>query len=188
MGCEETGEFISSFWDEYWNPEIASAFGRKDSVVHEALIQAPPSTATDVEPDASMFESPSCQVSSLSFFSPSPCHRHLNQSNCPSQSDTSESSTSTNDEPSPHGCSFLRSVQSHLEEYPTTGGAYIEILFSHREAAAAFPRWHVRRSCVRGFSELAEALVRREWRADREEDEEAATSFRYEAMRIAVCE
>ncbi|KAJ6631578.1 hypothetical protein B0H10DRAFT_2207209 [Mycena sp. CBHHK59/15] len=86
-------------------------------------------------------------------------------------------------EPAYQGCAYLQDIQSQLEEYPTTGGEYIESIFTHRQNFFAFPGGH--RCCARAFSDLACALQRREWRADREADTEAVTAFHYEALLIA---
>ncbi|KAJ7502997.1 hypothetical protein B0H11DRAFT_613860 [Mycena galericulata] len=86
-------------------------------------------------------------------------------------------------EPSYQGCAYLQSIQSQLESFPTTGGEYIESIFTHRQIFFAFPGGH--RCCARAFSDLACSLQRREWRADREADQEAVSAFNYEAEFIA---
>ncbi|KAJ6589894.1 hypothetical protein DFH09DRAFT_1245174 [Mycena vulgaris] len=86
-------------------------------------------------------------------------------------------------EPSYQGCAYLQSIQSQLDSFPTTGGEYIESIFTHRQIFFAYPGGH--RCCARGFSDLACSLQRREWRADREADMEAVTAFHYEAEFIA---
>ncbi|KAJ7772097.1 hypothetical protein DFH07DRAFT_215722 [Mycena maculata] len=87
-------------------------------------------------------------------------------------------------EPSYQGCAYLQSIQSQLETFPTTGGeSYIESIFTHRQIFFAYPGGH--RCCARAFSDLACSLQRREWRADREADMEAASAFHYEAEFIA---
>ncbi|KAJ7072629.1 hypothetical protein C8F01DRAFT_1243667 [Mycena amicta] len=86
--------------------------------------------------------------------------------------------------PSFQGCELLKSIQSQLDTFPTTGGApYIEAILTHRQIFFAFPGGH--RCCARAFSDLACSLQRREWRADRDSDMEAATAFNYEAQFIA---
>lgn len=86
-------------------------------------------------------------------------------------------------EPSYQGCAYLQSIQSQLETFPTTGGEYIESIFTHRQIFFAFPGGH--RCCARAFSDLACSLRRRESRADREADMEAVSAFNYEAEFIA---
>ncbi|KAF7362259.1 hypothetical protein MVEN_00572300 [Mycena venus] len=88
-------------------------------------------------------------------------------------------------EPPYHGCAYLQTIQSQLdsEKFPTTGGEYIEAIFTHRQIFFAFPGGH--RSCAIAFSDIACHLQRREWRADREADMEAVTAFNYEAQFIA---
>ncbi|KAF8806551.1 hypothetical protein BYT27DRAFT_7102218, partial [Phlegmacium glaucopus] len=77
------------------------------------------------------------------------------------------------------GCAYLQSIRSQLEEYPTTGGEYLDAIFTHREILHSYPAVH--RDCARGFSDLAYLLEKRAWRSDREADTEAVTAFRYEA-------
>lgn len=79
------------------------------------------------------------------------------------------------------GCGLLQAIQDQLcsDSYPTTAAAYLEVIFTHREVLYACPQLH--RGCAMGFSELAAMLDRREWRADREGDGEAAAAFRHEA-------
>ncbi|KAJ7686539.1 hypothetical protein B0H17DRAFT_714067 [Mycena rosella] len=93
------------------------------------------------------------------------------------------SSESRPDPPEPQGCALLQSIHSRLESFGTTGGEYIECIFAHRQIFFAFPGGH--RCCARAFSDLACELQRREWRADREADLEAASAFCYEAEFIA---
>jgi len=82
-----------------------------------------------------------------------------------------------------HGCAYLQAIQAQLEIYPTTGGDYLEAIFTHREILSAFPEGH--RYCARGFNDIAYALEHRAWRADRDADCEAVSAFRYEAWLIA---
>ncbi|KAJ6491832.1 hypothetical protein C8R47DRAFT_442632 [Mycena vitilis] len=86
-------------------------------------------------------------------------------------------------EPPYQGCAYLQAIQSQLENFHTTGGEYIESIFTHRQIFFAFPGGH--RCCARAFSDLACSLQQRDWRADRESDMEAATAFHYEAQFIA---
>ncbi|KAI0691910.1 hypothetical protein BC835DRAFT_95316 [Cytidiella melzeri] len=81
----------------------------------------------------------------------------------------------------PSGCALLQATHDMLcsGHYPTTGGAYLELIFTHREILYACPQLH--RDCAMGFSDLAQTLERRDWRADREGDGEAVAAFRYEA-------
>jgi len=46
----------------------------------------------------------------------------------------------------------------------------------------ASPREH--EGCARAFSDIAKKLDDREWRADRESDQEAVTAFLHEAMTV----
>ncbi|KAF7298078.1 hypothetical protein HMN09_01029100 [Mycena chlorophos] len=84
--------------------------------------------------------------------------------------------------PSYQGCEFLQAIQSQLD-FPTTGGAYIDTILTHRQIFYAYPRGH--QCCSRAFSDFACALQQREWRADRDSDVEAAAAFNYEAQVIA---
>ncbi|KAF7315176.1 hypothetical protein MIND_00032000 [Mycena indigotica] len=90
---------------------------------------------------------------------------------------------STPSSPSFQGCEFLQSIHSQLDNFPTTGGAYIESIFTHRQIFFAYPGGHL--CCAKAFSDLACSLQRREWRADRDSDMEAVTAFNYEAQFIA---
>lgn len=83
-----------------------------------------------------------------------------------------------------YGCAYLQAIQTQLDTYPTTGGDYLEAIFTHREIFSAFPEAH--RSCARGFSDIAYALEHRAWRADRDADSEAVSAFRHEAWMIAA--
>lgn len=67
--------------------------------------------------------------------------------------------------------------------FPTTGGEYLEAIFTHREAISAFPQAH--KECAIAFSDLAEELAERDSRADRDGDPEAVAAFRHEAWVIA---
>ena len=82
------------------------------------------------------------------------------------------------------GCGYLQALLTQIEHYPTTGGEYLEAIFTHREAFYNHPPGH--RSCARGFSDIAYAVEQRAWRADREADAEAAVAFRHEAWVIAA--
>ncbi|TFY57600.1 hypothetical protein EVJ58_g6925 [Rhodofomes roseus] len=73
--------------------------------------------------------------------------------------------------------------QLQAGQYATTGGDYLEIILTHRDAFYAFPDGH--RTCAIGFSDIALDLERRETRPDRESDPEAAAAFRHEAIVIA---
>ncbi|KAE9400628.1 hypothetical protein BT96DRAFT_919294 [Gymnopus androsaceus JB14] len=99
------------------------------------------------------------------------------------QSDTAESdysNTSTRSES--YGCAYLQAIQSQMDSYPTTGGEYLEAIFTHREILSSYPMAH--RECARGFSDIAYTLEQRAWRADREADTEAVAAFRHEAWSI----
>ncbi|KIK67527.1 hypothetical protein GYMLUDRAFT_876025 [Collybiopsis luxurians FD-317 M1] len=101
------------------------------------------------------------------------------------QSDTAESeSSSTSTRSEYYGCAYLRAIQAQLESYPTTGGEYLEAIFTHREIFSSYPEGH--RDCARGFSDLAYMLEHRAWRADRDADTEAVAAFRHEAWTIAA--
>jgi hypothetical protein len=92
------------------------------------------------------------------------------------------SSSSTSDEH--YGCAYLQAIRSQLDGYQTTGGEYLEAIFTHREILSAYPAAH--HLCARGFSDMAYALEQRAWRADRDADTEAVAAFRYEAWNIAA--
>lgn len=81
------------------------------------------------------------------------------------------------------GCAYLQAIQAQLEDYQTTGGEYLEAIFTHREILSAYPAAH--QECARAFSDLAYSLETRAWRADREADSEAVSAFRHEAWVIA---
>jgi hypothetical protein len=83
----------------------------------------------------------------------------------------------------PFGCPLLRSLHYHIEAYPTTGGAYLSTIFTHRALFDASPKEHV--ECARAFSDLARGIDDRMWRPDRESDQEAVTAFLNEAMTVA---
>jgi len=83
----------------------------------------------------------------------------------------------------PFGCPLLLSIHYHIEAYPTTGGAYLDTIFIHRALLHASPREH--EWCSRALSDLASKIDDREWRADRESDQEAVTAFLHEAMAVA---
>ncbi|KAF5393486.1 hypothetical protein D9757_000498 [Collybiopsis confluens] len=101
------------------------------------------------------------------------------------QSDTAESDCSNTSTRSEHyGCAYLRTIQAQLESYPTTGGEYLEAIFTHREIFFSYPEAHI--DCARGFSDIAHMLEHRAWRADREADTEAVAAFRHEAWTIAA--
>ncbi|TFK44918.1 hypothetical protein BDQ12DRAFT_673812 [Crucibulum laeve] len=99
-------------------------------------------------------------------------------------SECSSSSSSHNHQEESYGCAYLQTIRSQLDNYPTTGGEYLEAIFTHREILLSFPAAH--HQCARGFSDLAYMLEQRAWRADREADTEAVTAFRHEAWTIAA--
>ncbi|KAG6850860.1 hypothetical protein H0H93_007478 [Arthromyces matolae] len=82
-----------------------------------------------------------------------------------------------------YGCEYLKTIGRQLDNYATTGGEYLEAIFTHREILASYPSAH--HECARGFTDIARMLEQRAWRADREADMEAVTAFRYEAWCIA---
>lgn len=93
--------------------------------------------------------------------------------------------TATVDVQPPCGCALLQGIRDQLllERYPTTGGEYLEAIFTHREVFFAFPEGH--QMCAIGFTDLAKDLETRNARADRDGDGEAAAAFRHEAWVIA---
>lgn len=82
-----------------------------------------------------------------------------------------------------YGCAYLQMIREQLNNYPTTGGEYLDAIFTHREILCAYPVAH--RNCARAFSDLAYSIEQRAWRADRDADTEAVTAFRHEAWMIA---
>ncbi|OJT10572.1 hypothetical protein TRAPUB_12908 [Trametes pubescens] len=106
----------------------------------------------------------------------------------PSPSPPSNASSAAS-APPPCGCVYLQSIGRRIRggSYATTGGDYLEAIFTHREAFFAYPPGH--RGCAIGFSELAQDLEGRNlpegWRADWDGDSEAAAAFRHEAWVIA---
>ncbi|KDQ52839.1 hypothetical protein JAAARDRAFT_39821 [Jaapia argillacea MUCL 33604] len=98
------------------------------------------------------------------------------------QSQAAQSLSSTTEEER-YGCALLQTLQSQLEQYQTTGGEYLDVIFTHREMYIAHPQGH--RCCARGFTDIARFLEMRPWRADRESDAEAVAAFRHEAIMVA---
>lgn len=88
-------------------------------------------------------------------------------------------------ESAPCGCELLRAIRAQLtsDHFPTTGGEYLEAIFTHREVFHALPQRH--RDCAVAFSDLASCLEKRGWRPDRDADYEAVAAFRHEAWVIA---
>ena len=93
-----------------------------------------------------------------------------------------------------HGCAYLQAVGAQIRAgvYGTTGGDYLETIFTHREALYAFPAGH--RACALGFDALAQELAHRQHphphsqhahRPDWDGDSEAVSAFRHEAWVIA---
>jgi hypothetical protein len=70
-----------------------------------------------------------------------------------------------------------------MDKYSTTGGDYLETLFTHREIFSAYPHAHLH--CARALSDIATAIERREWRCDRDDDYEAVAAFRHEAQSVS---
>ncbi|KAI0042556.1 hypothetical protein FA95DRAFT_1564203 [Auriscalpium vulgare] len=104
---------------------------------------------------------------------------------------TSASSPSSDVRHSPSPCALLQAItglydesDADLENFPTTCGAYLELIFTHREAFAAAP--HAHEGCPAGFTALARTLELRAWRADRDADIEAVNAFRHEAWMVAA--
>ena len=85
----------------------------------------------------------------------------------------------------PCGCGLLQAVRGQLtsNRFITTGGEWLDVIFTHREVFNAYPQGH--RECAVGFTDLASFLESREWRADRDSDAEAIAAFRHEAWVIA---
>jgi hypothetical protein len=114
---------------------------------------------------------------------------HLSLRNRLDQSDTTASSSSSDARDTPAPCAFLEALTRSYDpdaadELQTTCGAYLELIFIHREAFAARPSAHA--GCSAGFSALARALELRAWRADRDADSEAVAAFRHEAWMVAA--
>ncbi|KAJ6497652.1 hypothetical protein C8R45DRAFT_983728 [Mycena sanguinolenta] len=109
---------------------------------------------------------------------------HTDDSNMPELEETPHlrPNSPSDSEPSYQGCAYLQAIQSQLklENSHTTGGEFIELIFTHRSLLFAFPGGHA--CCARAFSDLACSLQRREWTADREANME---TFNYEAQFIA---
>ncbi|KAI0767116.1 hypothetical protein C8Q74DRAFT_932616 [Fomes fomentarius] len=110
----------------------------------------------------------------------------------PSPSASQASSSANTGTPYGQGCAYLQAIHDQIRAggYITTGGDYLETIFTHREALYAYPQGH--RMCAVGFSELANDLARRErqhlasgWRPDWDGDSEAVSAFRHEAWVIA---
>lgn len=74
-------------------------------------------------------------------------------------------------------------MRRQLDNYTTTGGEYLETIFTHREILSSYPSAH--HQCARAFSDIAYMLEQRAWRADRDADSEAVSAFRHEAWTIA---
>ncbi|KAI0827988.1 hypothetical protein BC628DRAFT_1317420 [Trametes gibbosa] len=109
----------------------------------------------------------------------------------PSSPARPSNASSSGSAPPPCACAYLQALRGQINagSYATTGGDYLEAIFTHREAFFAFPPGH--RGCAIGFSELAQDLDGRQlpqvdgWRADWDGDSEAAAAFRHEAWVIA---
>ncbi|KAL0571797.1 hypothetical protein V5O48_010171 [Marasmius crinis-equi] len=114
-----------------------------------------------------------------------------------SQSDTTSESSNPSNQPTQsrndssthneiYGCAYLKILQGQiaLDGYSTTGGDYLEAIFTHREIFTSFPPSHT--ECARAFSDIAFSLERRAWRADRDADTEAVAAFRHESWMIAA--
>ena len=84
----------------------------------------------------------------------------------------------------PCGCGLLQAMHAQLTSglCPTTGGAYLETIFTHREVFSAFPQGH--RDCAIAFSQLASSLEARAW-SEGKEGGEAVAAPRHEAWVIA---
>jgi len=85
----------------------------------------------------------------------------------------------------PCGCAYLRAIRHQLQwgSYTTTGGDYLDAIFTHREILFSQPMAHT--DCARAFSDLAAMLEKRAWRSDRDADPEAVAAFRHEAWVVA---
>ncbi|KAL6305174.1 hypothetical protein BKA93DRAFT_817119 [Sparassis latifolia] len=105
----------------------------------------------------------------------------MNAGTSPSPSASSSSTESVD-----AGCALLQAIREEVRigRYPTTGGEYLEAIFTHREVFSAYPQGH--RMCSVGFSDLAQDLEQRSGRADRDADPEAVAAFRHEAAWIAA--
>jgi hypothetical protein len=80
------------------------------------------------------------------------------------------------------GCAYLQAIRGQIEGYQTTGGEYLDAIFTHREIMQSYPTAH--QKCSRAFTEISSVLEKRAWRADREADTEAVAAFRHEAWVI----
>jgi len=136
----------------------AMKLGRSELPESERVGARSSALAIDID-DSNMPEASACH------------HDEPSRSSSPSETETYQ------------GCAYLQAIQSQLEKFPTTGGEYIESIFTHRQIFFAFPGGH--RCCARAFSDLACSLQRRDRRADRDADMEAANAFHYEAQFIA---
>ncbi|KAH9942138.1 uncharacterized protein BXZ73DRAFT_87829 [Epithele typhae] len=126
----------------------------------------------------------------------------LTRSTHPSTSTSSSSNASA--PPLFSGCAYLQAVSAQIRAgvYGTTGGDFLETIFTHREALFAYPEGH--RGCAAGFTTLARDLETRAWaaapdgdmslwhgtpsvgaRPDWDGDSEAVSAFRNEAWVIA---
>ncbi|KAF8176533.1 hypothetical protein BJ912DRAFT_698013 [Pholiota molesta] len=101
-------------------------------------------------------------------------------SDAESESSTSSSSSeprkpavpSKADEERLYGCVYLQTIQAQLQAqgYPTTGGEYLDTIFTHREILFSYPSAHL--ECARALSDLAyhwrrgrgEQIERRIWK------------------------
>ncbi|KAG6841411.1 hypothetical protein C0991_011305 [Blastosporella zonata] len=92
--------------------------------------------------------------------------------------------SSNTNTPEYYGCEYLQTMRRQLDSYATTGGEYLEAIFTHREILSSYPSAH--HQCARGFSDIAYMLEQRAWRADRDADAEAVSAFRHEAWQIAA--
>jgi hypothetical protein len=99
------------------------------------------------------------------------------------QSGVLDSSRSVSTSAVTFGCAYLHSIQAQLECFSTTGGKYLEAIFTHRAVFHADLPAH--RFCATGFSDIAQVLATCPGRSDRHCDVDAVAAFRYEAWVIA---
>ncbi|ESK97345.1 hypothetical protein Moror_17776 [Moniliophthora roreri MCA 2997] len=117
-------------------------------------------------------------------FHPAPVEDELMSDGTQSDTASECSSSNTHLRSETYGCAYLKALQAQLDCYPTTGGEYLEAIFTHREILFAYPSSH--QECARAFSDIAFQLEHRAWRADRDADTEAVMAFRHEAWMIAA--
>ncbi|KAG5342631.1 hypothetical protein C0989_012136 [Termitomyces sp. Mn162] len=127
--------------------------------------------------DVPMLEDITCAVSVLQ------ATLSISSSVIKSQTSAGSPPSTSTSVPEYYGCEYLQTMRRQLDNYITTGGEYLEAIFTHREILSSFPSAH--HQCARAFSDIAYLLEQRAWRADRDADTEAVSAFRHEAWTIA---